>query len=223
MSILLRLIASAEENVTATVRGTESISIEKLVNRYNKDGVTALAVAARTDEAFPPTEPSPVRQLLDLGADPFSALDGAIYLTDLTADFGWTMRLLAALKQQTLLVTPDMFRRLVRSEAVTPCASAVVPLYLSVYMHMSQPMFPPLTFPWLLLNRHARKCGDTPLLVALVHDKLDIARQLLEWGALVDQPGQLRGSETCYQMAQMKTAGGFVSLFDEFRRSEEVS
>jgi len=178
VSILLRLIASAEENVTAAVRGTESVSIEKLVNRYNKDGVTALAVAARSDEVFPAGEPSPVRQLLDLGADPQSALDGAIYLTDLTGDFGWTMRLLTALKQQTLLVTPDMFRELVR---------------------------------------HTRKCGDTPLLVALVHDKLEIARQLLEWGALVDQRDQVRGEQTCYQMALGKPTKSFVALFDEFR------
>ena len=59
--------------------------------------------------------------------------------------------------------------------------------------------------------------------MALVHDKLDIARQLLEWGALVDQPDQLRAAQTCYEMAQQKPSEDFVSLFDEFRGKGGVS
>ena len=38
------------------------------------------------------------RHLLELGADPFTAMDGAIYLADATKDFKWITSLLDALR-----------------------------------------------------------------------------------------------------------------------------
>lgn len=98
-------------------------------------------------------------------------MDGAIYLTDLTGDFGWTMLLLEALRKEPMHVTPDMFQRFVR---------------------------------------HSRTCGDTPLLVATTHGKVDIAKKLLEWGALVSDPAQHRKGKSLTELATPQ----FTELFE---------
>ena len=51
VSVMLRLIDSAIDTVTAANGLRETLPIDRLVNKYNKEGVTALAVAARAGQS----------------------------------------------------------------------------------------------------------------------------------------------------------------------------
>lgn len=66
---------------------------------------------------------------------------------------------------------------------------------------------------------HARKCGDTALMIAVVHNDLGVARKLLEWGGEVDAPLQRRGHKSCYEIANENKFSEMLALLEEYRTS----
>lgn len=75
---------------------------------------------------------------------------------------------------------------------------------------------------FLKLAQHTRKRGDTPLLVAVNNKDVAAARQLLEWGAVVDAPGQRRSSDqaSCLDVARERNTPGMLELLSEYNENK---